>query len=444
MQLVTVELVMKRLSQQGMVLVMLVFILILATTGYMLKSLDSVGIKNERDKKTASALAQAKTALLAFAATQNLNLGGCSTNCPRPGDLPCPDANNDGNAETSCGNASGTSGQASRLGRLPWRTLGLPDLRDGDGERLWYAVSNPYKNNTRFRPLNSDTLGTITLRDSNGNIIFNGTNNGLVAVIISPGANLIRQDAISQVRDGANQNIPSNYLDIALGEDNQNFVDGGTNGFIMGPVKDATGRTIVNDQVLTVTRSEMNQAIEPLVLAEVRNSLSSYYSGVGALSFPRPAGFNDLNCLGNANISSPNCAEGAVALTHGRIPANPTAAWGATSILRGTSNNNWFQLNAWREVIHYAVAPACVTGTTSCGGVGFLTLNNALVVPTNNKRLVLIASGSGLGGQVRATNANKSNEVNYLEGENLAPLDDVYVRTMPLTALINDRAISLP
>ena len=431
-------------SQRGVALLILVFFLTLVAIGYLVSTLDSVGIKNERDKKTAEALMQAKTALLAFAATQNLTPGTCTTNCPRPGDLPCPDTNNDGDAELSCGNAGGTTSQANRLGRLPWRTLGLSDLRDGDGERLWYAVSSRYKYNTRYRPLNSDTTATITLRNSSGNIIFNGTNNGLVAIIIAPSANLIRQDNISQVRNGANQNISSNYLDIALGEDNQNFVDSGTNGFIMGPVKDATGKTIVNDQILTVTRAEMNQAIEPRVLAEVRNSLSSYYSGAGTLSFPRPAGFNDVNCLGNTNIFSPNCAEGAVALTHGRIPANPTAAWGATSILRGTSNNNWFQLNAWREVIHYAVAPACVTGTTSCGGVGFLTLNNALVAPANNKRLVLIASGAGLGGQLRATNANKSTEANYLESENLTPLDDVYVRTMPLTTLINDRAISLP
>jgi hypothetical protein len=25
-----------------------------------------------------------------------------------------------------------------RMGRLPWKTLRLPDLRDGHGERLWY------------------------------------------------------------------------------------------------------------------------------------------------------------------------------------------------------------------------------------------------------------------------------------------------------------------
>ena len=435
-----------RNSQCGMALFMLVFILVLATTGYMLKSLDSVGVKNERDKKTAIALVEAKTAVLAYAASQNLIPSGpCGTNCPRPGDLPCPDTNNDGNAEPSCGNAAGTTGQANRLGRLPWRDLGLSDLRDGYGERLWYAVSNPYKFNTRFRPLNSGTLGTITLRDSNGNFIFNGANNGLAAVIISPGANLIRQDAISQVRDGANQNIPSNYLDIALSEDNQNFIDGNPNGFIMGPVKDAAGRTIVNDQILTISRDEMNQAISPRVLAEVRNSLSSYYSAAGAPSFPRPANFNDVNCLGNTNISSPNCPEGAS--THGRIPANPTSSWNSTSILRGTSNNNWFQLNAWREVIHYAAAPACVTGTTSCGGAGgLLTLNNALVTPTTTKQLVIIDTGPSLTGQVRATNINKSNELNYLEGTNIMPLppDDVYIRTMPLTTVINDRAISLP
>jgi hypothetical protein len=45
----------------------------------------------------------------------------------------------------TCGSLAGDSGQAQRLGRLPWKTLGLPDLRDGHGERLWYAVSTKYK-----------------------------------------------------------------------------------------------------------------------------------------------------------------------------------------------------------------------------------------------------------------------------------------------------------
>ena len=32
-------------------------------------------------------------------------------------------------------------------GRLPWKTLAIPDLRDGAGERLWYAVSVRFKRN---------------------------------------------------------------------------------------------------------------------------------------------------------------------------------------------------------------------------------------------------------------------------------------------------------
>ena len=431
-----------RSSQQGMALLILVFFLALLAAGYVVQKLSSTGIKNERDKKTAEALMQAKTALLAFAAVQNLTPITCTTNCPRPGDLPCPDANNDGDAETSCGNAGGGTGQASRLGRLPWRTLGLPDLRDGDGERLWYGVSSRYKYNTRYRPLNSDTVATITLRDSSGNIIFNGSNNGLAAIVIAPSTNLTRQDGISQVRNGANATIASNYLDIAFGEDNQNFVDSGTNGFVMGPVKDVSGRTIVNDQILTITRGEMNQAMETRVLAEVRNSLADYYLMAGF--FPFSASFNDTACLGSANINGTNCPESV--LTNGRIPANPATAWSSTSVLRGIRNGNWFQLNAWREVVYYAVAPACATGTSNCDGADFLTLNNAWTLPLDAKQFILIATGANLGGQVRVTDSNKSTEVNYLEDANLEPNppDDVYLRTMPLTTSINDRAISLP
>jgi hypothetical protein len=426
-------------NQQGLALLVLIFILVLVVLGFAVRSLDPTKIENEKNKKTAEALAQAKAALVGYAVSQDLTSIICVTNCARPGDLPCPDTNNDGSAETSCGNAVGTTGQASRLGRLPWRTLGLPDLRDGDGERLWYAVSNRYKYNTRFRPLNSDTVATITLRGADGGIVFDGVNNGVAAVVVAPRAAIVRQDFITQLRDNANQNIASNYLDIAFGEDNQNFVDSSTDGFIAGPIKDASGNVILNDQLLAITRIEINQAMESRVLAEVRDTLTTYYLGPGALSYPNPSNFNDATCLSNSDIVLPDCPEGV--LTHGRFPANPIAPWGVASILRGGSDGNWFQLNAWREVVHYAVAPACITGTVGCSGVGMLTLNNSL---PNNKQFVVIATGETLSGQARLTNVEKGNEGNYLEGENILPLDDVYVRTMPITATINDRVISLP
>lgn len=422
-------------NQKGMVLLMLLLIFTLIASIYVLKSLDSTGINNERAEKTQKALAQAKIALLAFASNRDFTPSGCGNNCPRPGDLPCPDTNNDGLAELSCGNAAGTTGQANRLGRLPWRTLGIPDLRDGHGERLWYAVSSRYKNNSRFRPLNSDTAATITLRNSTGNIINNGsTTTGLAALVISPGPAFTRADNIVQVRNVANQNLAVNYLDVALGEDSQDFVDSNVNGFISGPVRDALGDLIVNDRVLAITRADMNNMMEKRVLAEVRNALT-------AGAYPDPASFADVTCLGNGLINAPDCSE-SLGITRGRIPANPGAAWNATSILRGENSNNWFQLNAWREQVYYAVSSACVP--LPAPPVSCLTLNNALTLPVDGKPLVLIASGVALAGQVRVTNANKTQVKNYLEDENLLPLDDVYVRTSPLTALVNDRAISFP
>jgi hypothetical protein len=422
-------------NQKGMALLMLLLIITLIASLYVLRSLDSTAISNERAEKTQKALAEAKIALLSFASTRDFAPAGCGNNCPRPGDLPCPDTNNDGFAEVSCGNAAGTTGQASRLGRLPWRNLGISDLRDGYGERLWYAVSSRYKNNSRFRPLNSDTAATITLRNSTGNIINNGsTTTGLAAVVISPSSAFTRADAIVQMRNGANQNLAVNYLDIAFGEDNQNFVDSNVNGFISGPVRDVAGNLIVNDRMLAISRADITEVMEKRVLAEVRNALTA---GV----YPDPASFADATCLGNGLISAPSCSE-SLGITRGRIPANPAAAWNATSILRGENSNNWFQLNAWREQVYYAVSSACVT--LPAPSMNCLTLNNALTVPVDGKPLVLIASGAALVGQVRANNANKTQVINYLEDENLMPLDDVYVRTSTLTALVNDRAISFP
>ena len=45
----------------------------------------------------------------------------------------------------------------SRVGRLPWRSLGIDQLRDGYGEPLWYVLSRGFRN----PPINFGTLGQI-------------------------------------------------------------------------------------------------------------------------------------------------------------------------------------------------------------------------------------------------------------------------------------------
>lgn len=430
-----------KFNQRGASLIVLVLVLVLGGLAVVFSSLDGQSIRAERDKKTHEALSEAKLALIGYATRS-----GLATGAARPGELPCPDANNDGSSDVCAVNA---------LGRLPWRTLGINDLRDGDGERLWYAVSTTFKNNPRIYPLNSDTLGTITLRDAAGSLLYNGVaNNGLVAVIVSPGAPMTRQDGVHQVRDVANINNAINYLDNALGEDNQNFLNSNLNGFVLGPIKDATGDIILNDKIVSISRHEIMIPIERRVAATVINALLDYFCGSGNVnydtntclaaggprSYPHPANFADSTCLGIGNLAT-GCASD-LTVNHGRLPANPNLSWDTASLLLG-SNGNWFQRNGWREQVHYAVAPACVIGTTDCDGLGFQTLNISLL-NTVDANLVVAVGGEALTGQSRASVADKLNEANYLEDENLTTADDVYTNLSLMGNPFNDRVVSLP
>ena len=129
-------------------------------------------------------------------------------------------------------------------------------------------------------------------------------------------------------------------------------------------------------------------------------------------------------------------------VNHGRLPANPNLSWDTASLLLG-SNGNWFQRNGWREQVHYAVAPACVIGTTDCDGLGFQTLNISLL-NTIDANLVVAVGGEALTGQSRASVADKLNEANYLEDENLTTADDIYTNLSLMGNLFNDRVVSLP
>jgi hypothetical protein len=161
---------------------------------------------------------------------------------------------------------------------------GIPDLRDGHGERLWYAVSSKHKgllNCAQSRAcldMSPDAaLGTITVRDASGAIVHDGRSTdlyavertGAVAVIIAPGPPLRRLgEAGEQRRTGEDARKPASYLDKAPagagGEDNADFVDRNDaagrarndNGFIQGPVfdgEDASPSTTASRRSPTAT-----------------------------------------------------------------------------------------------------------------------------------------------------------------------------------------------
>lgn len=152
-----------------------------------------------REEATMKSLALAKEALIGYAVTYRDNHA-----TEVFGYLPCPDSSDksglyhpgDGTAAGSCGNA----GQAS-IGLLPYKTLGLPDLRDADGYCLWYAVSGSHKNSPKGSSasapilMNWDAQGQFSVMGQAGNLVSapDDAQGGVVAVIFAPGAALAGQ-----------------------------------------------------------------------------------------------------------------------------------------------------------------------------------------------------------------------------------------------------------
>ena len=454
-------------AQRGAVLMVMLVIMVVGSTTVLVNSLNANDLKIARQQQTVAALAKAKDALIGYATAVKLARTCTGNNCARPGDLLCPDTDNDGDAESSCGNADGSTGQAARLGRLPWKTLGIPDLRDGNGERLWYAVSNNYKNNTRSTNiLNGDTPGTLTVRDMGGSILYNGlttTGTGAVALIISPGAVLQRLGATSPQNRSCTIGVncdatekcltspasstpkcnPINYLDIANSEDNAAFADSTENGFIQGIIRDNAGNTILNDQLLTITQDDMMYVIQNRVAAEVRQCLVAYAAANNG-RYPWPAHVDETfptysdkqnNLFGRIpdNLDQTNSTSSttmndrwpASCNTHERVDGNNVpAAW-------------W---NNWKELVFYGLADAykpALSGTafTPCSTAGACLTVNSLSTNANVKFVVIVA-GPALSGQVRSTSTDKKTPSNYLEGSNSA--GGTVFTDQPSSATFND------
>jgi hypothetical protein len=187
-----------RAAQRGVIAILLLVILVMGALYALLSNVNTATaeLQQTRDDVTSVALKQAKEALIAWSAT---HMNG-------PGHLLCPDTDDDGEADTvTCGTA------ATRVGRLPWRTLNLPDLRDGSGERLWYAVSRCFLERSTDQycadnyAVNSDTQGQLMVQG-----IAPASN--VVAIIFAPGRPLAGQN-----RSAATKNQAVNYLE---GENN--------------------------------------------------------------------------------------------------------------------------------------------------------------------------------------------------------------------------------
>jgi hypothetical protein len=185
-------------TQSGLALIIFLTIFLLSATGILLYRLNNrTGVMLEKQAQTARALAQAKEALIGYAATYVETHPDSPLHKIQQGFLPCPDYNGNGIEEGNCGDAG-----HSVIGRFPWRTLGLPPLRDGSGECLWYAVSGTYKSNPKLSPpllplITNNTDGLFIVKNADNVIIAPDTpEERAIAVIFAPGKPVVVIDVV--------------------------------------------------------------------------------------------------------------------------------------------------------------------------------------------------------------------------------------------------------
>lgn len=218
----------KAIPQRGAALLVLMLVLFLGATTWFLSQSSPAQWRNQSNRLTDESLALAKSALIGRAAADN----------NRPGSLPCPDIDNDGKADGDFGFCS------KNIGRLPWRTLNLPDLLDGNRDRLWYRLTDELQDNEDAPPINS----TLSL-----GLVVDGTAN-IAAIVFSPGVPLLGQggrpsDNITDYLDGTNQSGP----------------------YISGPAA-----TDFNDRLLFISRNQLFSVVNRRIQNVYARKLEEY------------------------------------------------------------------------------------------------------------------------------------------------------------------------
>ena len=305
--------------QRGAAALLLLTVVVLGIAWFAVGALGKAPVAAaEREVVTGKALKAAKEALLAYVAQY-----AARSDSAEPGQLPCPESltlASPGQASTSC------SASALVVGRLPWKTLGIDELRDGQGEPLWYMMRG-----FRDAPINFDTPGQLT---ANGAAV--------VAMIIAPGAPLNTSGDAGTPPAGCsklNQQVATRNSASLVAT---NFLEcGSASGAITSP-GDARW---TNDRVISITQAEWADAIAGPVAdrlqRQVAPAMETYrsttsLSGWGQRFLPN-ASTIDASIFNSQPESNNLC--GNVDIRSGMPPTATVAS--------GLCNTNWSSWSAW-------------------------------------------------------------------------------------------------
>lgn len=444
------------IRQRGAALLVMLIVLMGSMAAVALGMLGRQTLSQKRAYETTTALAQTKAALIAWAIAHPIKTSPNFTD--RPGGFPCPDTRSPGDfqegTESSC-TAIGA------IGRIPWRTLGIPRPTDVAGNTLWYALSGNFRNRGSV-VINSDTVAQYQVYAADGVTVTTPPGKEAVAIVFAAGAALPGQsrDAVvapcpSLGAAVARDRCPSNYLESFAGKNNASRT---------GPYVAANASASFNDRLLYITKADFMRQIEMRVAREVLHCLTSYARN--------PIQQGHLPWLAPVNPSVPpgfNAEEG---MRFGRLPQEPLrdAAPSVTSddalsdlyrpgcLVKENAATQWWR--SWRELVFVGIADAnkpvnpltslwpWTTAQCALAGSCLAVCTPGLpcsAAPAADKRIVVLVAGERLSGplpglplgQVRNSNADKGNVANYLEGANASIGDDQY-EAAAASATFND------
>ncbi len=326
-------------------------ILILGVAWFTVSALSKAASRTaESEILTGQALNAGKRALLGYVA-----LKAADSNEDHPGRLPCPESL--GQPGTAAAGIAApvvvpSFPTCSALGRLPWRTLGIDQLRDGHGEPLWYVVSTGI-----WALVNSGT--SLTINPGLGNQLpLDGQPNAVVALIIAPGTpiNSMSEPGVppagcANVNQQANRYTvpydPVNFLEC--GNATGSYITAGAApwgndrviaitaadvmGAISGPVADRLQRQVapaMNDWRTTQSVSSWGVSFLPYASSWIGNPATNDFCGDNGVweGLPPIAGASNPGCSTSWSCASPPCVTSLISPLLGLLATQNCVATG--------------------------------------------------------------------------------------------------------------------
>ncbi|MEZ0231218.1 MAG: hypothetical protein ACAH12_00130 [Methylophilaceae bacterium] len=287
--------------QRGAALILMMFIITLATMAYVMKSFDADSMQASHEEKTYQVLAEAKEVLIGWAVSHP-NVPGMML---YPDRLESTNPNYDGKSD--CPAAANPFSYSYLIGQFPQRgqtnpcispqtSMGL-DLQDADGNRLWYAVSrnlvheyqspgrdpiiNPGMQNVNLllpSPYAGNTATSaypwMKVYDINGNLL----SNRVAVVLMAPGRPLSGQDR-SSVTPPASAFLESTIVNGILVKNYEYSDEEKVSGksFVIGGQKDE----VLNDRLVYITIDELIAVLEVRAVNEAKVTLNNYFVSHG-------------------------------------------------------------------------------------------------------------------------------------------------------------------